>query len=124
MKTKIYYHHTDCGGVVYYANYLNFFEEARTEYFAQCGFSIKKLADSGTMFVVARQEIDYKASAVYADELEVKSKIREKTGVKIIFEHETYNQKGVLLNKAITTLVCVGKDLKPKAIPEDIRNKL
>jgi acyl-CoA thioester hydrolase len=103
MKTKIYYHHTDCGGVVYYANYLNFFEEARTEYFAQCGFSIKKLADSGTMFVVALQEIDYKASAVYADELEVKSKIREKTGVKIIFEHETYNQKGVLLNKAITT---------------------
>ncbi|MCK9431051.1 MAG: hypothetical protein M0R17_13835, partial [Candidatus Omnitrophica bacterium] len=53
MKTHIYYHHTDCGGVVYYANYLNFLEEARTEFFAAKGSSIKLLADSGVMFVVA-----------------------------------------------------------------------
>ncbi|MBN2830865.1 MAG: acyl-CoA thioesterase [Candidatus Omnitrophica bacterium] len=71
MKIKIYYHRTDCGGPVYYANYLKFFEEARTEYFMQRGFSIKDLANSGTMFIVARQEVDYKLPAVYGDLLEI-----------------------------------------------------
>jgi acyl-CoA thioester hydrolase len=123
MRVRIYYHHTDCGGVVYYANYLNFFEEARTDYFARRGCSIKELSDSGTMFVVARQEIDYKAPAFYGDELEIKTKVAQITGVKIIFEHETFNQSGALLNMARTVLVCVEKNLKPKAIPDSVRSK-
>jgi acyl-CoA thioester hydrolase len=123
MRVRIYYHHTDCGGVVYYANYLNFFEEARTDYFARLGCSIKELSDSGTMFVVARQEIDYKAPAFYGDELEIKTKVAQMTGVKIIFVHETLNQSGALLNMARTVLVCVEKNLKPKAIPDSVRSK-
>ncbi len=124
MKQRIYYHHTDCGGVVYYANYLNFIEEARTEYFALKGASIKQLADSGIMFVVSRQEIDYKFPAVYADELEIQTKIGEITGVRIEFLHEIYNQDKRLIIKARTILVCVDSSLKPKAIPEDLHNKL
>jgi len=124
VKIKIYYHHTDCGGVVYYANYLKFFEEARTEYFAQRGFSIKELADSGTMFVVARQEVDYKAPAVYGDMLEISSKVIEISAVKMVFQHEVLNQSGLVTTKAKATLVCVDKSLKPKAIPDSIRAKL
>jgi acyl-CoA thioester hydrolase len=60
MKFKIYYHHTDCGGVVYYANYLEFLEEARTEFFVARGILIPELIRQGRFFVVARQEIDYK----------------------------------------------------------------
>ena len=123
MKIKIYYHHTDCGGVVYYANYLNFLEEARTEFFAQRGFSIRELSDSGTMFVVARQEVDYKAPAVYGDELEIITTIEEISAVKIIFVHEIRNQNGQITTKAKTILVCVGNNLKPKAIPDGIRSK-
>lgn len=124
MKQRIYYHHTDCGGVVYYANYLNFLEEARTEHFAAKGFPIKQLADSGIMFVVARQEIDYRFPAVYADELEVKSKIGQITGVRIEFLHEIYNQDRKLIVQAKTILVCVDTALRPQAIPEDLRKKL
>ncbi len=124
MQVKIFYHHTDCGGVVYYANYLKFFEEARTEFFSQRGFSIKELADSGTMFVVARQEVDYKAPAVYGDTLEIITSVTEMSAVKIIFEHEVRKGSGQVTTKAKTTLVCVGKDLRPKAIPEEIRSKL
>lgn len=123
MKVKIYYHHTDCGGVVYYANYLNFLEEARTEFFAHQGFSIKELADNGTMFVVARQEVDYKAPAVYGDTLEIITKVGELSAVKMIFEHEIRNQNEKVTTKAKTTLVCVDSNLKPKAIPEEIRSK-
>jgi acyl-CoA thioester hydrolase len=124
MKQRIYYHHTDCGGVVYYANYLNFLEEARTEYFARKNAPIKDLADSGFMFVVARQEIDYKFPAIYADELEIQTQIGQMTGVRIEFLHEAYNQNKKLIIKAKTILVCVDKTLRPQAIPEDLRKKL
>lgn len=124
MKQRIYYHHTDCGGVVYYANYLKFLEEARTEYFAQKNASIKQLADSGIMFVVARQEIDYKFPAAYGDELDIATSIGAITGVRIEFLHEIYNQNKQIIVKAKTILVCVDKKLKPQAIPEDLRLKL
>ena len=58
MKVKIYYHDTDCGGVVYYANYLKYLEEARSEYFETRSLIIKDLLAKGIGFVVARQEVD------------------------------------------------------------------
>lgn len=123
MKIKIYYHDTDCGGVVYYSNYLKYLEEARTEYFSEKGFSVKKLSDNGILFVVSRQEIDYKAPAVYGDVLEIKTKLSGISAVKIIFENEIYNQDNRLIAEAKTTLVCVDRDLKPERIPAEIRNK-
>ena len=53
MKVRIYYHDTDCGGVVYYANYLKYLEEARSEYFEDRGLIIKDLLKEGIGFVVA-----------------------------------------------------------------------
>ncbi|MDD5501015.1 MAG: thioesterase family protein [Candidatus Omnitrophica bacterium] len=124
MKIHVYYHHTDCGGVVYYANYLDFLEEARTEYFASRGHSIKELADSGIMFVVSRQEVDYKSPAVYGDDLEVRTRVGSSSGVRMEFLHEIYNQDSRLIVKARTILVCVDKNLRPRAIPEELNGKL
>lgn len=124
MKVKIYYHDTDCGGVVYYANYLKFLEEARTEFFAEKGFPIKALSDRGILFVVARQEIDYKSPAFYADTLKIETRLAEISNVKMVFEHTIKNQEAKLVGNARTTLVCVGRDLKPQSIPADIQKKL
>jgi len=60
MKRKIYYYDTDCGGVVYHANYLNFYEEARTEQLESTGLSIKRLIEDNCYIVVSHQEIFYK----------------------------------------------------------------
>lgn len=124
MKVRIYYHHTDCGGVVYYANYLKFLEEARTEYMEQRGMRIKDLADQGSLFVVARQEIDYKFPAFYADILTIDTKIGVISRASIEFNYEIKNQDNRLVSKARTILVCVDKRLKPKTIPEEIRRDL
>lgn len=124
MKTLIYYHHTDCGGVVYYANYLKFMEEGRTEFFASKNAPVKQLAEKGIMFVVARQEVDYKLPAFYGDELEVMSQVGTLGAARIEFLHEIYNQNKQLIVKAKSVLVCVDKNLKPRAIPEDLRKKL
>lgn len=124
MKRRIYYHDTDCGGVVYYANYLKYMEEARTEFFEQRGILIQELSHNGTLFVVARQEIDYKAPAFYADTLEVTSLLEGTSAVKMEFSHEVKNQKGQLVCRGKAVLVCVDGTIRPKPIPEEIRSKL
>jgi acyl-CoA thioester hydrolase len=124
MKIKIYYHHTDCGGVVYYATYLKFLEEARTEYFAEKGVSVKDQAKAGTLFVVARQEIDYKMPAYYGDTLEIDTRISSISGVRIEFDYEIKNQNNQLVSRAKTILVCIDNNFKPKAIPEEVRTQI
>ena len=124
MKKKIYYHDTDCGKVVYYANYLKYLEEARTEHLEVHGVFLKELADKGTYFVVAHQEADYKAPAFYGDILEIGTKITRALTAAIEYEHEIKNQKGQLICIALATLVCVDTEIKPKAIPEEILRKL
>lgn len=124
MKVRIYYHDTDCGGVVYYANYLKYLEEARSEYFEERGLIIKDLRNEGIGFVVARQEIDYKYPAFYGDILEIKTRVTEATFTKVNFEYDIVNQAGKLIVTAKTILVFVDKDLKPKRIPEGILKKL
>lgn len=124
MKKRIYYHDTDCGGIVYYGNYLKFFEEARTEFFEQKGLALKKLVEEGILFVVVRQEIDYKFPGRYADELTITTKIENISLVKIEFKHEVRNQNNDLICVAKTIMACIGSDFKPKQIPEDLKNRL
>jgi len=124
MKIRIYYHDTDCGGVVYYGNYLKYFEQARTEFLEQKGLSIKELADGGTVFVVARQEVDYKAPAVYGDELSIDTRLTKVSGTRLDFEYDVKKQDNKLICTGKTTLACVGTDLKVKPISKDIKEKL
>ncbi|MBI4801100.1 MAG: acyl-CoA thioesterase [Elusimicrobia bacterium] len=124
MKKRIYYHDTDCGGVVYYGNYLKFLEEARSEYLEELGFSVKGLMDQGVLFVVRRQEVDYKYPAVYGDTLEIKTSVKEHSAVRIQFAYEIKNQDGRLLSKAVTDMVCVDKALKLREMPQSLKEKL
>lgn len=123
MKVRVYYHDTDAGGVVYYANYLKYMEQARTEYLEQKGFYIKELSDKGVLFVVAHQEVDYKCPAFYADTLEVSAQVINASLVKLEFEHEVKNQKNQLICKGKAVLVCVDKSIRPCQIPEDLRQQ-
>lgn len=124
MKKRIYYHDTDCGGVVYYGNYLKFLEEARSEYLEELGFSVKGLMDEGVWFVVKRQEIEYKAPAVYGDILGITTRVKEFSDVRIQFAYEIKNQAGQFLSKAVTDMVCVDKQLKLREIPPELKEKL
>jgi len=124
MKIRVYYHDTDCGGVVYYANYLKYLEEARTHYFEDRGVPVKKLMKEGIHFIVVRQEVDYKHPARYGDMLDIETKITEIGKSKVIFEYNIVNQDGKEIVSAVSKMATVGKDLKPMGIPEDIRAKI
>ena len=121
MKKRIYYHDTDCGGVVYHGNYLKFLEEARTEFLEERGHSVKELMDRGIIFVVRHQEMDYKHPAFYNDVLEIKTSVKEYSNVRIKFVYEIRNQEGRVIGKASTDLVSVGKDLKLAELPDDVK---
>ena len=65
-KLKVFYEDTDSGGVVYYANYLKFFERARTEAIAEIGLSNKKLLEeNGILIIVKSCNIEYKKPVSY-----------------------------------------------------------
>ncbi len=123
LEKKIYYHDTDCGGVVYYANYLKYLEEARTELFAERGIDIKNCVESDTIFVVAHIEVDYKAPTSYGDKIQVVSRI-EKLGKSSIYFYQEVKKEDTILIKANVVLACVGKNLKPKSMPDEIRQAL
>jgi len=120
---KIYYHDTDCGGVVYYANYLKYLEESRTEYFSELGINLKDLSQGSTWFVVSRVEINYKYPARYQDNLKILTRISNIKNVSMGF-FQKITKEDVTIIEADTTLVCVGSDFKPKPIPKDIKDIL
>jgi acyl-CoA thioester hydrolase len=123
IERKIYYHDTDSGGVVYYANYLEYLEEARTEYCVKRGVSLKKLGEAGTYFVVAHVELDYKAPARYQDSIKITAQI-QKIGTASLYFLQQVVKDGLLLLEAKTTWVCVGRDFKPKQIPPEVKQAL
>jgi len=123
IEKKIYYHDTDSGGVVYYANYLKYLEEARTEYFLTKGIDLKDLADKDILFTVSRLELNYKSPAKYQDTLKVSVKIERIKSASIEFYQEIV-KGNTLIVQAKTKLVCVRGDFKPIAIADEIKQSL
>lgn len=125
MEVKIYYEDTDCGGVVYYANYLHYMERARTEYLASRGYSVKMLMDQGTIFMVFRVEIDYKAPARYGDTIEIETWVKDVTRATMIFEHvmrEKMSRR--VLVECRAKVVAVDANARPKRLPEEYVEKI
>ena len=79
-NVKIYYEDTDSVGVVYYANYLKYFERARTEALLTIGLSNLKIKDEfNSLIIVKSCNIEYKKSAYLEDELTVRSFVKSIT---------------------------------------------
>ena len=123
LRKKIYYHDTDAGGVVYYANYLKHLEEGRTEFCSQRGIDTGKLQEEGMVFVVAHLDVDYKASARYGQTIEVNTCI-EKIGRSSVVYRQTITREGKLLISSNITWVCVNLQFKPISIPAEIKQAL
>ena len=125
MEIKLYYEDTDCGGVVYYANYLRYMERGRTEYLADYGYSVKKLMDEGTLFMVARAEIDYRSPARYGDTLVLETGIAECSRAVMMFEHRIKEKmSGRTVVEGKIKLVCTDASGRPKRMPREFVEKV
>lgn len=120
---RVRYGETDQMGVVYHANYVNFFEIGRTEWLRSLGYTYKSLEASGVFLPVIGIEIDYKKSAKYDDELTVESSLIEKPNIRIQFSHKIFNQEGDLLVTGISKLVFLDKkNNRPVKCPKFLLN--
>ena len=123
-KVKVFYEDTDAGGVVYYANYLKFFERARTEAIAEIGLSNKKLLkENGILIIVKSCSIEYKKPAKLEDQLEIKSSIISTSKTSFKMKQKAYKDQELITDCEIH-LVIVDKKGKPTKIPNLLKKKL
>jgi len=87
VDIRIYYEDTDCGGVVYYANYLKYFERARTHYLEERGLSVTGLLKEGTQFLVVHAELNYRSPARYGETLTVETTVTQIGRTSVTFAH-------------------------------------
>ena len=120
---KIYYEDTDSGGVVYYANYLKYFERARTEALLTIGLSNLKIKDEfNSLIIVKSCNIEYKKSAYLEDNLTIKSFISYVTKTSFVMDQSIYKDDLLIVDAKIH-LVFVNEKGKPVKIPGLILEK-
>lgn len=118
---RVYYEDTDAGGIVYYANYLKFFERARTELLRDLGINQETFLQQKIGFVVRHVEMNNLASAKLDDELTVITKITTFKKASLVFEQHIINKTRQTLCTATVRIACVDfSQNKPCAIPESI----
>jgi acyl-CoA thioester hydrolase len=88
---RIYWEDTDAGGIVFYANYLKFFERARTEWLRSLGVEQQSLKDeSGGMFVVSETQLKYFSPARLDDLLEVTAQTAESGRASLVLTQQAW----------------------------------
>ncbi|NOZ24709.1 MAG: YbgC/FadM family acyl-CoA thioesterase [Nitrospirae bacterium] len=121
IEVKVYYEDTDCGGVVYYANYFRYFERARTEFLEHRGISLKDLMEKGTMFVVVDASAHYRQPGRYGDTLIIETSVSDRGPASITFSHLVKSkQTGDLLVSGHVKIASVSGRMKPTKLPDSV----
>jgi len=122
---RIYYEDTDAGGVVYYANYLKFFERARTDFLRDLGVSQQDLMEKEKIaFVVRKCDVHYIKPAKLDDLIDIQIEVKDIGGLTINFEQRMLLGDQIL-NKFNVQIVCVNtQTMAATTIPTNIIDKL
>jgi len=120
-RIRIRYKDTDRMGVVYYGNYLTFFEVGRAELMRDLGFPYAEIEADGYMLVVTEARAKYHANVGYDAEVTVKTKIARVRNASIRFDYEVVDESDKLLVSGHTSHACLNSDLKLVRIPPDLK---
>lgn len=125
LTLRVYWEDTDAGGVVFYANYLKFFERARTEWLRERGVAQQALAEStGAIFVVADVQLRYRAPARLDDVLNITVALRESTRVSMQLAQQAWCGEQLLCEGDVR-IACVDRGtFRPRRIPSLITDRL
>ena len=104
------YSDTDQMGVIYHANYLSFFEQARTKFYLDLGFKYHETEADGIIFPVREVKVKYMRAIRFGETVHIKTTLHEITKIKVTYYHEIYNDKKELKSTAYTTVVSVDKN--------------
>jgi acyl-CoA thioester hydrolase len=122
IQIRVRYAETDRMGLLHHANYLIYFEQARTELLRQLGMTYRDLEDQGFLLVLTKFEVRYKSPARYDDVLTIRTTVERTTAVRIDHRYEV-RCDGRLVAEASSTLACVNREGRPQVLPERLRER-
>ena len=125
LALRVYWEDTDAGGVVFYANYLKFFERARTEWLRSRGVEQQVLRQTtGAIFVVTQTQVQYHAPARLDDQLSVSVLLQRRAGASMAFTQHA-RRGALLLAEGRIDIACVdSQSFKPRRLPQPILDAL
>jgi acyl-CoA thioester hydrolase len=122
-EVRVIFGDTDQMGVVYYANYLRYFEGARAAYWRSLGKSYKDLESWGVALPVVEAHCNYRRPAHYEDLLAVDVRVSELRGASLRFAYQVH-RGDELLADGHTRHAVIGPDGRPRAVPAALRDAI
>lgn len=119
-KIRVRYKDTDRMGLVYYGNYLTFFEVARNEFMRDLGYSYARIEDDGYGMVVIEASAKYHGNTHYDALLTVKSMICVVKRIRVRFDYHVFDGNGKLIVSGYTEHACINEQKRPVRIPEKL----
>ena len=127
ISLRIYWEDTDAGGIVFYANYLKFFERARTEWLRNLGINQFELREQQHLqLVVVETQAKYLNPARLDDLLLITAQIKEAGRASVLFEQKAFRQSApskqdTLLCEGLVRVACVNADtMTPQRFPTNL----
>ncbi|WP_276783256.1 tol-pal system-associated acyl-CoA thioesterase [Thalassolituus oleivorans] len=130
---RVYIEDTDAGGIVYYANYLKFFERARSEWLRAIGFDQQVLMQDAIRFVVREVNVKYRQPALLDDEIiatvEVAAlgKASMTLNQRIVRRSDNQSQLSSseqMLAEGSVSIACIDENGRPRVIPKDVAQQI
>lgn len=120
-RLRVRYCETDRMGVAHHGSYVDWLEEARTEWLRWRGKSYRQLEDDGFLLQVVEVQVAYRQSVTYDDEVEISVREAERGPASITLVYELRRPQGcAAIAVASTKLACVGRDGKVRRLPREI----
>ena len=121
LDYKVYVEDTDFQGFVYHANYLKFFERARSEFLSQNNVSQVILRELNLAFVIKKIKLEYISAAELGDKLVVKSSVEKKSNARMVFYQKVIDKENKeYVNGSIEVCLINLITKKPKKFPDDL----
>ena len=122
LNYKVYVEDTDFQGIVYYANYLKYFERSRSEFLSKNGIFQKMLIKEDSAFVIKEIKLNYKSPAELGDEIIVQSNVMKKSDARMVFFQKVINKKDSIEHVNGEVEVCFINLMtkKPQKFPNDL----
>lgn len=120
-KLTTRYGETDQMGIIYHANYINYYEVARTEMIREMGYPYQTMESDGIMMPVIEVQCKYHRPAYYDEELTIRTIVKELPTSRITFHYEIYNEKQELINTGIAVMAFMdSKTRRPCRPPQKL----
>jgi acyl-CoA thioester hydrolase len=122
---RVRYAETDKMGVVYYANYLIWFEVGRTDWLREMGWSYREMEAEGIQLPVIEAHCEYRQGARYDDDIEIRTQAKKLSPVRVQFDYAAIRRAdGALLATGHTVHATIDRDGRPVRMPDRVRDRL